>query len=58
MGGGLAAYLAMGGYAAFVWPAYGIAAAVLGGLAIYWWRRHRASADALARLQPPAGNRE
>ena len=58
MTGGLAVYFAMGGYAAFVWPAYGIAAAVLGGLAIYWWRRHRASADALARLQPPAGNRE
>jgi heme exporter protein D len=57
MTGGLAAYLAMGGYAAFVWPAYGIAAAVLGGFAIYSWRRYRASADALDRLQPPAGNR-
>jgi heme exporter protein D len=58
MTGGLTAYFAMGGYAAFVWPAYAIAAGVLGGLAIYSWRRHRASADALARLQPPAGNRE
>jgi len=58
MTGGPAAYFAMGGYAAFVWPAYGIAAAVLGGLAIYSWRRHSASVDALARLQPPAGNRE
>ena len=58
MTGGLPAYLAMGGYAAFVWPAYGIAAAVLGGLAIYSWRRHRASVDALARLQPSPGNRE
>ena len=58
MTGRLPAYLAMGGYAAFVWPAYGIAAAVLGGLAIYSWRRHRASVDALARLQPSPGNRE
>ncbi len=58
MTGGPAAYFAMGGYAAFVWPAYGIAAAVLGGLAIYSWRRHRASVDALARLQPSPGNRE
>jgi heme exporter protein D len=58
MTGGLAAYFAMGGYAAFVWPAYGIAAAVLGGLVIYSWRRHCASAEALARLQPPTGNRE
>ena len=27
-------YLSMGGYAAFVWPAYGVAGLVLGGL--YW----------------------
>ena len=27
-------WLAMGGYAAFVWPAYGVAAAVLGGFAL------------------------
>jgi heme exporter protein D len=47
------AYFAMGGYAAFVWPAYAIAAAVLGGLAIHAWRGHRASRDALARVQPP-----
>src|SRR4029079_13089552 len=38
----LAAYFAMGGYAAFVWPAYAIAAAVLAGLAICSWRRYRA----------------
>jgi len=38
--------------------ALGIVAAVLGGLAIYSWRRHRASVDALARLQPSPGNRE
>ncbi len=29
---GIRHYLAMGGYAAYVWPAYGIAAAVLVGL--------------------------
>jgi len=55
MTGGLAAYFAMGGYAAFVWPAYGIAAAVL---AIHSWHRYRASRDALDCLQPTAGNRE
>jgi heme exporter protein D len=49
----LTAYFAMGGYAAFVWPAYAIAAVVLGGLAIHSWRRYRASCEALARLQPP-----
>ena len=30
----LADWLAMGGYAGFVWPAYGIAVTVLGGLAL------------------------
>jgi len=44
-------YLAMGGYAAFVWPAYGTALAVLGGFAWYSWRRYRASAEALEKLQ-------
>ena len=44
-------YLAMGGYAAFVWPAYGAALGVLGGLAWHSWRRYRASSDALAKLQ-------
>jgi heme exporter protein D len=30
-------YLAMGGYAAFVWPAYVLAAVILGGL--FWQSR-------------------
>ena len=47
----VARYLAMGGYAAFVWPAYGVALAVLGGLAWHSWRRYRTSTDALAKLQ-------
>ena len=51
-------WLAMGGYAAFVWPAYGIAAIVLGGFALYSWRRHRGSSAALARLQGRFGARE
>jgi heme exporter protein D len=55
--GALATYFAMGGYAAFVWPAYAIATAVLGGLALYSYRRHRASQDALDRFQPPMGKR-
>ena len=44
-------YLAMGGYAAFVWPAYGVALVVLGGLAWQSWRRYRASSNMLERLQ-------
>ena len=44
-------YLAMGGYAGFVWPAYGVALCVLGGLAWQSWRRYRASSNMLERLQ-------
>jgi heme exporter protein D len=51
---GIGHYLAMGGYAAFVWPAYGVALAVLGGLAWHSWRRYRASAEVLAKLQSPS----
>jgi heme exporter protein D len=51
-------WLSMGGYAAFVWPAYAVAALVLGGVAAQSWWRHRASAAALDRLQRQAGPRE
>ena len=47
----MSAYLVMGGYAAFVWPAYAVALAVLGGLAWHSRRRYRASTDALEKLQ-------
>jgi heme exporter protein D len=46
-----AAWAAMGGYAAYVWPAYGVAAAVLGGMTAQSWLRYRASRRALDRLQ-------
>jgi heme exporter protein D len=51
-------WLAMGGYAAFVWPAYGLAATVMGGLALFSWRRHGRSVALLARLQRQIGVRE
>ncbi len=53
----VASFLAMGGYAVFVWPAYGVAAAVLGGLAVFSWRRYRASEDALEALRQEPGSR-
>ena len=34
----MAEFLAMGGYAAFVWPAYAVAAVGLGGIALASWR--------------------
>jgi heme exporter protein D len=44
-------YLAMGGYAAFVWPAYVLAAVILGGL--FWQSRqgYRRRQRELERLQ-------
>jgi heme exporter protein D len=45
------AYFAMGGYGVFVWPAYGVALTVLGGLALWSWRRRRQAVLALERLQ-------
>jgi heme exporter protein D len=44
----------MGGYAAYVWPAYGIALALLGGIALQSWARYRASIRELDRLQRSA----
>ena len=50
-------WFAMGGYAGFVWPAYGVTAVVLGGLALHSWRRHRRSGDELVQLQRRSGSR-
>jgi heme exporter protein D len=57
MSAAVARFLAMGGYAVFVWPAYGVALGVLGGFALYAWRRYRASVAALDQLQPRARSR-
>ena len=51
----LSNYLAMGGYAGFVWPAYGIATIAIGGISLLSWRRYRASAALLDRVQRQSG---
>ena len=53
----IGAFLTMGGYAGFVWSAYGIAFAVLGGLCVYSWRHYRDSIVAVERLQQDLGRR-
>jgi heme exporter protein D len=45
---GVMHFLAMGGYAAYVWPAYGLTFLVLGGFTILGVRRYRAALRALA----------
>jgi heme exporter protein D len=47
-------FLAMGGYALFVWPAFGLTAAVLIGMLVTTLHRLRALQSDLARLQAPA----
>lgn len=44
-------FLQMGGYGAYVWPAYLVSALGLGGLAFAVWRRGRALARRLKELQ-------
>jgi heme exporter protein D len=41
----------MGGYAAYVWPAYGLAALVLIGLLVQSWRSARRRAVELEQLR-------
>jgi heme exporter protein D len=55
--GDIGAFLAMGGYAGFVWPAYGVACVVLAGLAAHSSWRYRQSSEALERLQQARGPR-
>ena len=44
-------YLAMGGYAAYVWPAYGLTVLVMGGLVGQSVRHLRARQRAVAALE-------
>ncbi len=50
-------FLSMGGYAAFVWPAFGVAVVVLVGLLITSLRTLRANQAALAALRAAGGDR-
>ncbi len=45
------AFFAMGGYAAFVWPCYALAAVVMAGLLVASLRGARRREDELDRLQ-------
>jgi heme exporter protein D len=48
---GIDHFLAMGGYAVFVWPAYAVAAAILAGFAIQGLASYRSRQRELARLE-------
>ena len=50
-------FLAMGGYGAFVWPAYGLTAAIMVGFAVASWRELRAQERTLRQLEAAAPSR-
>lgn len=54
---GFGHWASMGGYAGFIWPAYGIAVAILGGIVAQSLWRYRASRRVLDRLQGPSRRR-
>jgi len=45
--------LAMGGYAAYVWPAYGVSVVLLGGAVIVTLRAYARAKARLAALEKP-----
>ena len=47
----------MGGYAAYVWPAFGVGAVVMIGLLIFSVRRLRLRETELKRLEKASGGR-
>lgn len=49
-------FLAMGGYAAYVWPAYGAAVVILAAIWVDGIRRRRAVDRALAALDQQRNN--
>jgi len=51
----VAAFLDMGGYAVFVWPAYGVAVVVLAGLALASLRRLRRCQRGITDLNDEKG---
>ena len=57
MSGSVGDFLAMGGYAVYVWPAYGVAAVVLIALAIMSWRKTKAHEAELRNLQEASPHR-
>ena len=54
---GLNEFLAMGGYGAFVWPSFGLTAAVLVGLWLQSARALKQAEAALAEMDANAGIR-
>jgi heme exporter protein D len=46
-------FWAMGGYAAYIWPAYAVSFIGLMGMIVVTWRSYRAAQAKLAALEKP-----
>jgi heme exporter protein D len=57
MSNAISHFFAMGGYALYIWPAYGVSAVVLGWIAIASWRRTKANEAELKKLQDQSPHR-
>jgi heme exporter protein D len=53
----ISSFLEMGGYGAFVWPAYALSALVMVGFAVASWRELRARERVLRQLEATAPKR-
>lgn len=49
----MSGFFAMGGYAEFVWPAYGVSAVLLGAAIVLTVRAYRKARAQLAALEAP-----
>ncbi len=49
----MSGFLAMGGYAAYVWPAYGATVVLLGAAVALTWRAYVRARTRLAALERP-----
>lgn len=49
----MSGFLAMGGYGAYIWPAYGVTLVLLGGATLLTWRAYARARARLALLEKP-----
>ena len=49
----MSAFFAMGGYGAYIWPAYGVSVLLLGGAIVMTWRAYTKARAQLAALEKP-----
>ena len=49
----MSAFFAMGGYGAYIWPAYGVSVLLLGAAIMVTWRAYARAKAQLAALEKP-----